>query len=300
MECMYLKYFTDCKDFPFYIQYGKHDESMFMHYHNDFSELVLVLNGTAIHMVDNEEYFVKKGDVFVISNNTTHGYKDLKNFRICNIMFSFDYMFSLNYDIIKTSGFHSLFIIEPYLTREQHFKSRLQLSISDFETVEKLIDCMVTEYSKKGNSYMTLLHANFMELAVFLTRKYEHSEITEIDNRINIANSVAYMESNFTKPIAIEELAKLANISSRHFSRIFNQTYHTTPINYITALKMQHASTLLINTTKSITEIAYSCGYNDSNYFTRQFKKFFSLTPMQYRNMKQIAANNLTLSQRFY
>jgi AraC family L-rhamnose operon regulatory protein RhaS len=128
---------------------------------------------------------------------------------------------------------------------------------------------MVTEYSEKRNGYMTLLHANFMKLAVFLTRKYEHSEITEIDNRISIAESVAYMEANFTKPISIEELAILANISSRHFSRIFRQTYQTTPMKYLTALKMQHASRLLINTTKSITEIAFICGYNDSNYFTK-------------------------------
>lgn len=88
---MYLQYFTAQKDFPFYIQYGHHDENMFLHNHADFSELVFVLGGHATHIVNDEEYPIQKGDVFVINENTSHAYKDPRHFRICNIMFQPDY-----------------------------------------------------------------------------------------------------------------------------------------------------------------------------------------------------------------
>ena len=71
---MHLHYFTTQKDFPFFIQYGHHDENMFLHSHADFSELVFVLGGYATHIVNEEEYSIKKGDVFVINENTSHGF----------------------------------------------------------------------------------------------------------------------------------------------------------------------------------------------------------------------------------
>ena len=78
----FLNWFTQDETFPFFIQYGTHDEDLCLHTHADFSELVIVLSGTATHVVDGEEYPIRKGDVFVIRNNTAHGYKHPKNFHI--------------------------------------------------------------------------------------------------------------------------------------------------------------------------------------------------------------------------
>ena len=104
---MHLQYFTAQKDFPFYIQYGHHDENMFLHNHADFSELVFVLGGHATHIVNDEEYPIQKGDVFVINENTSHAYKDPRHFRICNIMFQPDY-FLKNFGDIKSLPSSSL------------------------------------------------------------------------------------------------------------------------------------------------------------------------------------------------
>ena len=122
---MYLQYFTAQKDFPFYIQYGHHDENMFLHNHADFSELVFVLGGHATHIVNDEEYPIQKGDVFVINENTSHAYKDPRHFRICNIMFQPDYFLKNFGDIKSLPGYHSLFVIEPALTQQNGFQSRI-------------------------------------------------------------------------------------------------------------------------------------------------------------------------------
>ena len=84
---MRLDYFTNDEGFPFFIQYGKHDDYMFMHGHEDFSELVIVLGGRAVHVVENERFEIKKGDVFVMNQGVCHGYDEAENLKICNIMF---------------------------------------------------------------------------------------------------------------------------------------------------------------------------------------------------------------------
>ncbi len=82
-------------------------------------------------------------------------------------------------------------------------------------------------------------------------------------------------------------LAKMSNLSVRHFTRIFRDTYQTSPGNYINNLKMQHACMLLTKTTLNISEVAFQSGFSDSNYFTRQFKKLFQVTPKEYRNQEK-------------
>lgn len=70
MSNVYLNWFTTDEHFPFFIQYGGHEEDTSLHQHADFSELVIVLNGHAAHIVNDEEAFIKKGNVFVINGGT--------------------------------------------------------------------------------------------------------------------------------------------------------------------------------------------------------------------------------------
>ena len=61
---MYLGYFTKDEEFPFFIQYGYHETPLDFHKHTDFLELVIVLSGSAMHHVNNDDaYFIKKGDI---------------------------------------------------------------------------------------------------------------------------------------------------------------------------------------------------------------------------------------------
>jgi AraC-like DNA-binding protein len=287
MVTMSLGNFTKDTNYPFFIQYGFHDSDLYMHTHADFSELVIVINGTAMHKVDNESYFVKKGDVFVISDNTSHGYEKTNDFRICNIMYRPERLLSSDYDVRKLAGFHALFVIEPYLTMERSFQSRLKLSLADFDQVNSIIACMVQEYDKKTDGWKTMINSRFMMLVVLLSRAYSLPSYDIKSDIINIAKSVSYMESNYKDHISIDQLAAQSNLSTRHFTRIFRATYQTTPSNYILTLRMQHACLLLKNTSMNISEIAFQSGFNDSNYFTRQFGNLFHIAPTQYRNQNK-------------
>ncbi len=102
---------------------------------------------------------------------------------------------------------------------------------------------------------------------------------------LNIAVPLAYMNKNYCYPITVENLASQAHMSVRNFSRLFHKAYGVSPINYIIQLRIQHAYELLQNFEISVSDVAYLCGFQDSNYFTRQFKYASGFTPTKYREL---------------
>lgn len=278
---MKLQYFTQDESFPFYIQYGHHNKEMFIHGHEDFSELVIVLDGSATHIVNNERLEVNKGDVFVMNEGTVHGYENPQNFKICNIMFRTDIFVSENYDIRQLPGFHALFLLEPKYNNENGFKSRLKLPPAVFSDVEHILKKAMEEYASDNYGHKTMVRSYFLQLVVLLSRLYgnnvHHKEIE------SISRAAAYMELNFMEDISIKELLNVTHYSQRHFIRLFSATYSTTPQQYLLGIRIRHACSLLKEKTFSITEIATRCGFNDSNYFCRIFKKNIGMTPSMYR-----------------
>ncbi|MEK4251304.1 helix-turn-helix transcriptional regulator [Paenibacillus sp. FSL W7-1287] len=91
------------------------------------------------------------------------------------------------------------------------------------------------------------------------------------------------MEDHYLEPITLEHIAHHSDISIRHLNRIFRKYYQTTPNFYLLHLRLEHACMLLKNTHLAITEVSYNSGFNDSNYFTRAFRKKYGMTPKIYR-----------------
>ncbi|MCM3204365.1 helix-turn-helix domain-containing protein [Paenibacillus illinoisensis] len=284
MSSTYLNWFTSDLQFPFYIQYGGHEEDTELHQHVDFSELVIVLNGNATHVVHTEEYFIKKGNAFVINGSTPHAYRDPHDFKICNIMFRPEMLASIGPDLKKSNGFQALFVLEPYYRNIQSYPGKLALPIPSLEYVESLIAVMIEEYHGQLQGYQTMLLSRFTELVVYLSRHYDTQEKgMEGNHLMHLANAISYMEDHYLEPLTLEEIAGKSNISVRHLNRIFRSYYQMTPIAYMLTLRLERACSLLKHSSLPITQISYECGFNDSNYFTRQFRKAYGVSPKVYR-----------------
>ncbi len=79
------------------------------------------------------------------------------------------------------------------------------------------------------------------------------------------------------------QLAAQFGMSTRTFNRRFKQALGRTPVSYLQELRLQHARDLLQKTNLSLQEISNLSGYQDTAYFTRQFRAHFQATPGQYR-----------------
>ncbi|MBQ8194368.1 MAG: helix-turn-helix domain-containing protein [Oscillospiraceae bacterium] len=286
MNDMWLNYFTNDESFPFFIQYGGHDDSMFIHGHADFSELVIVMDGTAEHIVENERFVVKKGDVFVMGRDIRHGYNNAEDFRICNIMFRPEALLNGDHDIKQYAGFHALFLLEAQINDAQGFSSRLKLSHSDFTELERLTNMAMEEYGADLPGKKTRLMSLFMQIVVMLSRLYDApAKLREIGG---MAEAAAFMENHYMEDITIEQVLEISHYSQRHFIRLFSAAYNTTPQKYLMNIRIRRACALLRETALPITEIALRCGFSDSNYFSRAFRKVNGITPSQYRNTAEL------------
>jgi AraC-like DNA-binding protein len=98
-----------------------------------------------------------------------------------------------------------------------------------------------------------------------------------------ISSTITYIEKHFDQPIDIGTIIKKFGFSRRNFYRSFLNLTGLTPNNYLLRIRISHALHLLQTSSKSITEIAFECGFEDSNYFSRQFKKIMKISPRMHR-----------------
>ena len=94
----------------------------------------------------------------------------------------------------------------------------------------------------------------------------------------------------------IEDMAALVNVSLRSLNRKIKSAFQMTPNKYLTIKKMQRARVLLQNETDwSLNEIAYSLGYDKASYFSKKFKDYYGLSPIEYKDQyfKILHAQNL-------
>lgn len=285
---MPLRIFTQSKTFPFYIHYGQHeDDDCFIHGHTDFSELVIVLDGVADHVVGAVSYPVTKGEVFVINNGTVHGYRNARNFKICNIMFQPHNMFSPTSDIRQSMGFQALFVVAPHYLQNNQFHSRLTLSLDDFAFVRRLLDEMLVEFQQKHEGWQTLLSAMFIQLCILLSRHYRADQNEHHSDVFKLSRTIAYIEKHYAEDIALADLVQTSGYSERQLTRLFHRTFAASPKQYITKLRIQKAQQLLPDPSHSIGEVAWSCGFADQNYFSRVFRSETGETPSAYRHRRK-------------
>lgn len=96
-----------------------------------------------------------------------------------------------------------------------------------------------------------------------------------------------YIEQNIDHEFTLDELAQVAFFSKYHFHRIFMSIMDETLFDYIQRIRIEKSAILLLNDlNKSITSIAYECGFSSSALFARTFKKYFYMSASQWRSTK--------------
>lgn len=76
-------------------------------------------------------------------------------------------------------------------------------------------------------------------------------------------------------------------MNTNYFCKFFKSLTGTSPIDYLTIYRLECAKKKLKETELSITEVAYDCGFNDSSYFTKVFKKYNNITPTKFLSLNK-------------
>lgn len=100
----------------------------------------------------------------------------------------------------------------------------------------------------------------------------------------SINKAISFIESNSTTDIQLKDIATHTNLSQYHFHRVFKSLTGDTTKDFLTRLRLEKAALKLKHSQNDIGQIAFDCGYQNHETFTRAFKDYFGLPPLDYRN----------------
>jgi AraC-like DNA-binding protein len=253
-----------------------------LHVH-DFHELVLVYSGKATHLTVNGDYDVQSGDFINIKLGQAHGYKNVRNLVLMNILIKSSFFEKDRLGIYSLPAYEALFSQEPEDSMEKFPITHFRLDYEVFSRVKNLIEAAQTELTEHSDGYRAMVTSFMQELIVLLIRSYREKAGSSSGFAAHVTNLVNYVRDNYRSPLNMNTLTSISGMSESHVLRSFKQYLGCSPFQYINRLRLSAATDALIQTDKSITEIALDLGFNDSNYFTRSFRKHLGLSPREYR-----------------
>lgn len=231
----------------------------------DQCKFYFVTEGSFYLCVDGVEYIGKKGDWFFIPAYKEHAFYNLKDSRFSKFWMHFSLY--PNAKTLSAIGLPICVKTDSGGLAQQLFEEFANLNSSD-ELSDKLVI----------KSIVLRLLAEFIRLS-----KRESVSVKSIEDE-RFDGLLRYINFNLEKNFSIKELAERYFVHPNHFIRLFKSKVGQTPARYIKERKMEMAKRLLESSTLSVTAIAEKTGMVDVANFSRTFKKFYNLSPIEYRN----------------
>lgn len=114
-----------------------------------------------------------------------------------------------------------------------------------------------------------------------------YREDTVAAHRRAVERVITTARERLCEPISLHDMSRVAYISTFHFNRVFHQVTGLPPNKFISAMRLDEAKRLLLNTTLSITDICFEVGYNSLSTFTRRFTQQVGLGPREFRYLAE-------------
>jgi YesN/AraC family two-component response regulator len=214
-----------------------------------YYELTFVLEGALYYVINDKQYKVKKNSALFLTPGS-YRVRTQGNTPVRYISFNFHINdgvklpFTTVMENCITSTIKKMLGMYPYITILPTFHSR--------EKIMSILNCILLE----------LLDINDLKCS------NEH-----------VMKIYKYILNNLNKKITLDDLSEELHLSKEYISRTFKKETGKTVINYINEQKMFLAKELITNHNMSLASIATQLGYDDYNYFSRIFKKYFSTPP---------------------
>lgn len=239
------------------IQVNKHHHSLF--------EIYYMRDGTCSYLIDNSIYDVIPGDIVLIPSGIIHKANYGKNYHTRLLINCSEGYIP---DTVKK-------VIAPnlYLYRNRNTQKEIE---DIYIKIEREI--RVNDEYRDG-----ILFSLTQELFYIIARNHDKVVKTSNGNTF-IEDCLKYVQDNYSQPITLTDVAKKHSVSAEHLSRMFKRETGFGFNEFVNLVRLQKAEDMLKNENgKTVSEIAYACGFNDSNYFSVTFKKTYGKTPSAFK-----------------
>lgn len=263
----------------------KEEKAMDMHIH-DCYELYYSISGGKQFLIDNKFYSIAPGDLFIINQYESHKLTQIDSCVHERIVLSIhpEYMKKLS------SAETNL----DYCFSHRTGQTTHKLSLTK-DQQKRFLFYINKITSASGFAHDIIEQAVFMELFAMInyiwTFREKKLQATTAETASGsyrytrqVDEIIAYINSNLTNPISIEQLAKKFYLSESYTCRIFKAATGTTITRYITARRISIAKSLL-NEGMSVGEVYEKCGFSDYSNFFKAFTKAVGVSPKKYAGL---------------
>lgn len=241
------------------------------HHHDDFHEIVIVEQGAGIHVFNGEPRTLCGGCVCFIRDHDRHLYENTDRLILTNVLYRGPEAFRF------ITGFQHLLPQE----NEGNYPSHWRISSKVMEKARLLIaglgkmsrPCSLIDQAEQEMC--------FMQLLVLLRRGCSEEPGDDQDGRMR--GLLNWLADHYSEEVDWEALAERFSLSLRTLHRQLKHQTGSTPQRYLNQLRLLQARHLLRHSEMRITDIAYHCGFGDSNHFSTLFKREFGLSPRTIR-----------------
>lgn len=250
----------------------KNVEFPFLHDHEHY-EIILVTDGSIKHTINGITYTAQKGFACLIKPSDKHKlhFVHKQNTSVLTFVYSRE----IAEHIIK---------LYPFLAEDSASQSGFYINNDTFDTI--LSKTLAAQFlPKETYEQYTIL------IILRIISAYCEQKLNNIDaNPQWLNNFLSFLHNPENLSLSIPELAKNSSYSYSQLTRLFKQYMGTTLIAYIKEMKINMAKNYLLNTSKSITEIALELHYDSVSSLNHNFKQATGLTPLQFRKKSFITS----------
>lgn len=251
---------------------------MTFHWHPEH-EILYVIRGKLKLTLGQNVYEAQAGDMFFIQGGTFHSGVASDACEYHCFVFDLERLVPENHichEIIDQINIQTIFIDESLGVNPDGL----------YQIYLALADRLIARKRELSELAVTGLLLQFMG-TLFEQGKYVHrtqpNEHT-LKMMSNMRNVLYKIENEYSTPLTLKQLAKVANLSPNYFCRLFKNVTSRSPIEYLIAYRINIAEYMLRTTDLSMTDIALSCGFTDVSHFIKYFRKHKGITPKQYRS----------------
>lgn len=238
------------------------------HYHSWF-EIYYLESGKGNYLIEDTLYEVHSGDIVLIPSNIIHktSYSTPSHSRL---------LASLSSDYLPD-------YLPSFLNENNYIYRNPKIR----ESAYSILSSIESEYVNWDDHSQEMIVVYLRMFFVLLIRNtnYYKNERTGNNYIERILNDI---NKNYDSDISLAGTAREYSVSPEHLSRIFKKETGLNFHEYLISVRLRHAEHFLKQEARmSISDIAYACGFNDSNYFSYKFKSVYGVSPLQYRKRTQ-------------
>lgn len=253
-----------------------------LHFHN-VNEIALILNGSGKRIVgDSIEYFTN-GDIVFLGPQLPHASYSGKDYdsEDCLCVEALVIYFDPNW-------FTKEILDSPYFMKFKNIIEKMNRGIKLLgETKEAVIKSLIELKDMEGLERMIKL----LSILEFISRSGEFGCLASEgylgkfnpQDSERLSDVYKYIMKNFTNPIGLNDISSIANMTPSSFSKYFKNKTGKTFLNFVNEVRIGHACKLFCDGHLNISQVCYSCGFNNLTNFNKNFKYFTKLTPTQYK-----------------